>query len=435
MSSLKELALRGSVWTVAGYGLSQILRLGCNLVLTRLLFPEIFGLSALITVFITGLHMFSDVGIGPSIIQNDRGDDPVFLNTAWTIQVFRGMALWICACIGAWPFAIFYGESQLCILIIVSGFTTVISGFNSTGLFTAKRHLRIKRLTLVEIGSQLGSICVMIVWAIISPTVWVVVVGGLAKALLTLLLSHIWLSEIAHKFTWDRQSFQSLIRFGRWIFVSTVLGFLVNNADRLILGKFLSLSDLGVYSIASMIAKVIQQVYAKLSNQILFPIFSKLKHLSPEDLLERIKKIRITIMIFFLPPLWILVVFGQDIIMLLFDQRYHGAGWMLQALSAGSVVLIGSAIGPFYLAFGNSFLFMKLMAVRASLLLAAMIIGGITYGTVGLIVGIAASQLLYYPIQVSVYKKFCLWLPKLDALALFGSFSIVILGLWLRGQL
>ena len=433
MSSLKELAIRGSIWTVGGYGISQILRLGSNLVLTRLLFPEVFGLSALITVFITGLHLFSDVGIGPSIIQNDRGDDPVFLNTAWTIQVFRGMALWICACIGAWPFASFYGESQLCILIIVSGFTAVISGFNSTGLYTANRHLRIKRLTFVEIGTQVGSICVMIGWAIISPTVWAVVVGGLAKSMLTLLASHIWLSEIVHKLTWDRQSFQSLIRFGRWIFVSTVLGFFINNIDRLILGKFLTLSDLGVYSIATMIAKIIEQVYAKLSRQILFPIYSKLKHLSPEELLKRIKKIRINMIIFLLPPLWILVVFGQDIIMLLFDPRYHGAGWMLQVLSAGWIVLIGTAIGPFCLAFGNSFLFMQLLAVKAFLMLAAMFVGGIMYGTVGLIIGIASVHLLYYPIQVSVYKKFCLWLPKLDALALLGSLSIVMLGLWLRG--
>lgn len=84
MSSLKKLAIRGMVWTVAGYGASQILRLGSNLILTRLLFPELFGLMTLVNIFITGLHLFSDIGVGPSIIQNKRGDDPVFLNTAWT---------------------------------------------------------------------------------------------------------------------------------------------------------------------------------------------------------------------------------------------------------------------------------------------------------------------------------------------------------------
>jgi len=53
--SLKRLAIRGSVWTFAGYGISQVIRLGGNLILTRLLFPEAFGVMALVNVFLTGL--------------------------------------------------------------------------------------------------------------------------------------------------------------------------------------------------------------------------------------------------------------------------------------------------------------------------------------------------------------------------------------------
>src|SRR5690606_8194669 len=86
---------RGSLWALAGYGGSRVLRIGGNLVLWRLLYPDAFGLIALVNVFITGLTMFSDVGIGPSIVQNPRGDDPAFLNTAWTIQVVRGFILGI----------------------------------------------------------------------------------------------------------------------------------------------------------------------------------------------------------------------------------------------------------------------------------------------------------------------------------------------------
>jgi len=48
MSSVKQLAVRGAVWTIASYGLSQVLRLGSNLILTRLLVPEMFGLMSLV---------------------------------------------------------------------------------------------------------------------------------------------------------------------------------------------------------------------------------------------------------------------------------------------------------------------------------------------------------------------------------------------------
>ena len=89
-SSLFARVMRGSVLTAGSYAIAQGLRLVSNLILTRLLFPEAFGLMALVSVFLVGLAMFSDVGIGPAISQSKRGDDVGFLNTAWSIQVLRG---------------------------------------------------------------------------------------------------------------------------------------------------------------------------------------------------------------------------------------------------------------------------------------------------------------------------------------------------------
>ncbi len=49
--------------TLGGVGGQQFLRLASNLILTRLMFPEAFGLMALIQTFMVGLQMFSDIGI------------------------------------------------------------------------------------------------------------------------------------------------------------------------------------------------------------------------------------------------------------------------------------------------------------------------------------------------------------------------------------
>ncbi|TMM49328.1 polysaccharide biosynthesis protein, partial [Sulfitobacter sabulilitoris] len=49
---------RSSSFIILGYGGSQAMRLAANLILTRLLFPEAFGLMALITVVTVGLAMF-----------------------------------------------------------------------------------------------------------------------------------------------------------------------------------------------------------------------------------------------------------------------------------------------------------------------------------------------------------------------------------------
>ena len=135
---LKSKVGRGSLWAVLGFGGGQILRLLGNLVLWRLLYPEAFGLMAIVNVFMLGLLMFSDVGIGPSIIQNERGDDPRYLHTAWTIQVVRGLVLFAVAAAAAVPLSRFYHEPELARLIPVVAVSSILSGFNSTKLFTVR---------------------------------------------------------------------------------------------------------------------------------------------------------------------------------------------------------------------------------------------------------------------------------------------------------
>src|SRR5690554_6229289 len=98
-------AARGSVWTILGFGGAQAIRLVSNLILARLLFPEAFGLMALVMLLIVGLSLFSDIGIEQSIMRNPRGEERAFLDTAWTMQVARGWVLWLAAWAVALPAA------------------------------------------------------------------------------------------------------------------------------------------------------------------------------------------------------------------------------------------------------------------------------------------------------------------------------------------
>ncbi|MFC1876750.1 oligosaccharide flippase family protein [Thermodesulfobacteriota bacterium] len=423
---------KSTLWTFTGYGANQALRLGSNLILTRLLVPEIFGLGALINTFIMGLNMFSDIGIGPSIIQNRRGEELLFLNTAWTIQVLRGVAIWLGACIFAWPFAHFYSEQQLGWLISVSGITGLIAGFNSTGIFTTTRRLMLKRLTLIEIGTHLLSIVVIIVWVLISPTIWAFVAGSITSTSFKMLASHLFLSDFKHKFIWDKNSARSLARFGRWIFISTVLGYFALHIDRLVLGKFLSLKELGVYSIALMIANSVKHLFQNMSHRILLPLYSKLKEIPDSELRRKVLKLRIRLLLIFMPILFILLILGQDLITFLYDPRYQEAGWMLQTLSAGIIILIGTALGPIVLSFGDSYLHMKLIAVKVFFIFSSMLVGGHYFGTNGVIIGVACSSLFYYPIQSIVYLKYSVWFPFLDAIVIFLPILIVFVVMYFQ---
>src|SRR6267378_3832605 len=95
--SLRARVLNAGVWSLAGFALSTIVRFGSNLLMTRLLAPELFGVMAIASTVMVGLAMFSDVGVKQSIVQSKRGWEAAFLNTAWSIQILRGLLLWTVA--------------------------------------------------------------------------------------------------------------------------------------------------------------------------------------------------------------------------------------------------------------------------------------------------------------------------------------------------
>jgi O-antigen/teichoic acid export membrane protein len=362
MSSLSKQAIQGTIWTLFGYGGSQVLRFGGNLILTRLLVPELFGLMGLVNTFIIGLTLFSDIGIRPSIIRSQRGEDPLFLNTAWTIQVFRGLGLWIVCLLITAPIASFYNEPQLLWITPIVGFRTIIAGFESTSLATLNRNLNLKKLTIYDFLVQVLGLVVMIVWAWISPTIWALIAGMLTSSLFGLIRSHSLNTEMRNHLAWDQSALKELISFGRWIFVSTVMTFLASQSDRLILGKLLTLEMLGVYTVAFALADLPKSLMQAVMSKVVFPVISKQLDLPRSQLRQNLLDKRKLLLLMISLPLAIIVCFGDQFILILYDQRYEQAAWMLPILALGMWPFILSisidkalfAIGkPLYIALGN----------------------------------------------------------------------------------
>ena len=92
---LQSAVTRGVLWTTGGYGVSQVLRLATNLIVTRLLTPEAFGLMAIVDTLLIGAQMVSDTGIVQALVQRKDAPDRNLLNTAWTIHALRGLVLFV----------------------------------------------------------------------------------------------------------------------------------------------------------------------------------------------------------------------------------------------------------------------------------------------------------------------------------------------------
>lgn len=420
--------LQSGSWTLAGYGVNQALRLGGNLILTRLLFPEAFGMMAIIQAVSYGVHMLSDVGLGPSIVQKDQGNDPVFLNTAWTVQIVRGFLAWGVLCALALPIAKIYGEPLLAGMIPVVGLNAIIYGFNSTKLHTAQRNLEAARVTQIEVGTYvLGLLCtVYLAW--LQQSVWALVWGSLITASLKMFASHVALHGIKNQFAWNRDALDHLIGFGRWILLSSALTFLSVEGARLMIGAMLDMRQLALFTLASTMSLMFWQAMQQVAGKVFFPAYSEVYRSNPKNLITVLYKARLTLIL----PSWgvsvLFVFFGSQIMGMLYDERYHESGAMLKQLAAGSLVACawGSYSGVL-LALGKVTAMTALMAIQIVCQFGMMFIGYHYGGSAGLVMGVAAANWVVYPAHAFVMSRNGLWQPKLDLTLLAASVLIVVL--------
>lgn len=308
---------------------------------------------SLVAVFMSGLAMFSDLGIGPSIISSARSDDPKFLNSAWTLQIIRGFSLALATCVFAYPYSVFYEQPVLFGLLIATAINPVVNGFNSTKLATAGRSMSLGRITLIELASQVFSAIVTITWVYNSRDIWGMIAGGISGGVMKATCTHVFLSGIPNRLCWDTPSFRELLHFGRWIFFSTLLTYSASQADRLIFGKQLPLDMFGIYANALIISGLPVQVFMRLSTSVLFPLYRRVLD-QGRSLGSVFERVRLPFLIVgAMAVSWLLAV-GPNIVSLLYDIRYADAGWMVQILSVGVwFQFLGATTGAVLLATGN----------------------------------------------------------------------------------
>jgi len=424
--SLKQRVLKGSMWTLLGHGANLGLRFASNLILTRLLFPEAFGLMALTQTFLIGLEMFSDIGIVPSIIQNKRGDEPDFLNTAWTVQVVRGVVLWLCACIIAIPVASFNQEPMLMQLLPASGLIVLINGFKSTKWATSNRNLVLARITAIELVSYIIALIVMISGALITRSVWALVIGSVVGSVAEVIASHLLIKGEGNRFHWDPTAFQSMQQFGRWIFINTILGFLSSRGEFLVFGRLLGISTVGIYSLAFNLSRVFNELVIQISGKVLFPSYAELVRERPENLYSALRKSRLLILGAGWSVALFLVIIGKPLIDVLFDDRYSEAGWMLQVLSIGVMFnILNTSYDGILLSMGKAFMITRLMVIAVSLKFIAILVGFYLAGKSGVIFGVAGAELLFYPFVAITFFRISLWQSEIDIPFLCASVLVM----------
>jgi O-antigen/teichoic acid export membrane protein len=429
-----SLGARASVsasWRVAGHIGGTFVRLAGNLVMTRLLAPESFGLMAFVFTLHAGLVMLTDIGLRVSVMRSTRGDEPNFLRTAWTLQAIQfavlsvglglfGGLLALVQANGKVSFAnSVYGDTEAPALIIASALVLIAQGLQSMNLALAERRMRIGRLTLIEFGGQIAATAIMIAFAMADFGVWSLMIGAVAGQGLRTLASHLVLEGPRMGLRWSRDEVDEIWRFGRWLIGASTLGFIGTQGDKLILGALLDATTFGLYAIATIWITAARDAIAKATQPTGLAVFSEVVRLRPDELgvvFSRFRRVQDALCgAAFLGA----ILVGPPVLLLIYPDTYAGSGLIIALLS---FQLLAQRYAPFtalLLQVGES---RSVAAVAAVLCIGMLAVPLGTYHTFGFewaIVAVAMNHFWTLPSLLwrsAAYVKFSLNREVLEAL-------------------
>jgi O-antigen/teichoic acid export membrane protein len=329
---LRRRIVRGSLFQMGGYGAQQLLRIGSNLILTRLLYPAAFGQATIVTTLATGLVMLSDVAVQPCVVQSKRGDDPAFLNTAFTLQVLRGLALAVVMVALAKPTAWFYREASLEGLIYLGAIQLVVNGFHSTSVFTLSRKLALGWVNGLDLGTSIVSAIFIVMLSRAYPNPRSLVIGGIFGSFVGSAASHFLPVPYRNRFQWEKEAAREIGRFGRWVFGSSAATFLGAQSDRILLGRFLGTGWLGVYGIAVNLSDMLSGLILRVIAGVMYPVLSEAGRMPDQDLSRLFYRLRLRLDAFSMTAAGLLAGTGGWLVHTLWDERYANAAWIVQVL-------------------------------------------------------------------------------------------------------
>ncbi|MEE2691319.1 MAG: oligosaccharide flippase family protein [Pseudomonadota bacterium] len=340
MRMRKTLAASGLAVLIGTLAATTVIRLGSNLILTRLLAPEAFGVIGVLSSITVILQLFTDMGFGAFVVRVHEKVDKKFLNVIWTIRLTRNAALTAIMFASADLLAAGFAKPELATPIRAASFLFLVEGLISLHPMMAVRARRVSYTSAVDFAAFLIQLAATIAAAAILRSFWGILIGMYVFTLTKAVFSYALYPGGLHRLAFDRKISQDFWNFARLVVVSSIITIILGQADRVFIGRALSLEILGLYMLAVNFTSAARQLIEAYTNKIVFPLFAETFRQAPEklDALFYSARRRMTLALAFL--LGGGIGGGQLIIRILLDERYLDAGLYLSILCLGPLFLL-----------------------------------------------------------------------------------------------
>ncbi|NNF60386.1 MAG: lipopolysaccharide biosynthesis protein [Gammaproteobacteria bacterium] len=274
MDNLKRSATRSVIWAYASRYSGKLLVFVSTLVLARLLLQEDFGVAGYALVVIAFLETISGLGIGPALIY--QRDEPITRDTGFWLGLGAGLTLMTLTWLGAPLLATFFQDPRAADVSRVLALALPLSALGNIHVALLEKHLQFGKKLIPELTNSVVKVLFSIGFALFDFGAWSLIYGqlaGTAAGVATVWIVNPWRPSMR----FEASAAHSLLNYGTRIIAVGILGFLVSNIGFFFVGRFMSAAIVGVYVLALRIPTVLIKESAQVINNVLFPVFTKIK--------------------------------------------------------------------------------------------------------------------------------------------------------------
>lgn len=272
---LKSKIFHGFKWQIISVGSISFIQLIVLMVLGRYLKPAEFGIVAFCNIFIGFAQLFSNMGVGPAIIQRQNLTSSQ-IQGSFYFSLILGFVFTTITYLSAQMVGVFFntlGVEDVMIWLALS-FTFIGVGVVAESLL--QREMKFKELTIIDTMCFLLSALIAIPMAILGFGVWSLVVSSLTATLCRNITMIIYVRHpVSPKFHF--REMLGLLNYGGGLTLSRIFNYIASQGDKFIAGKFLGPAMLGYYERAFRITEVPLSMVGGALDKVLFPAMAAIQ--------------------------------------------------------------------------------------------------------------------------------------------------------------
>jgi O-antigen/teichoic acid export membrane protein len=318
--NLTQQAVSGLLWAFSGTGSQAVLQAATMVVLARLLSPQDFGLVGAALVVVGVSTVFSQMGIGPALVQLcilETQHIRVGFTISLAFSLFLGAGVWLLAPSVA---AFFHNEELEAILRVLAG-VFPLQGLVVVAQALLQRELRFRALaTLQTVSYGLGYGLVSIALAGLGWGAWALVAGHFGQALVNT-SGTLFLRPHSMILSLEPGKVRELIRFGGGVTLARLANYVANQGDNLVVGRWLGTQALGIYGRAYQLLLAPVTLLGSAIDRVLFPLMARLQN-QPERLALAYRRSVVVTAALTLPLSVTLLILAPELVQVLLGSQW-----------------------------------------------------------------------------------------------------------------